>query len=58
MFKEILYKNQSEILSVLKLFAKKFYLAWCNEKLLREQLCYYDDIDYSEEVEYISIPLS
>ncbi len=23
-----------------------------NEKLLREQLCYFDDIDYSEQVEY------
>jgi len=24
-----------------------------NEKLLREQLCFFDDIDYSEKVEYI-----
>lgn len=24
-----------------------------NEKLLREQLCYFDDIDFSEEVDYI-----
>jgi len=24
-----------------------------NEKLLREQLCFFDDIDYSERVEYI-----
>lgn len=26
---------------------------WYNEKLLREQLCYYEDIDYTEEVEYM-----
>jgi hypothetical protein len=24
-----------------------------NEKVLREQLCFFDDIDYSEKVEYI-----
>ena len=26
-----------------------------NDKLFREQLCYFNDIDYSEEVEYIGL---
>ena len=26
-----------------------------NDKLFREQLCYFDDMDYSEVVEYIDI---
>lgn len=28
-----------------------------NEKLFREQLCYFEDIDYSESVNYIDTPL-
>ncbi len=34
--------------------AEKIFEGWYNEKLLREQLCYYKDIDYSEEVDYLS----
>jgi hypothetical protein len=26
-----------------------------NDKLFREQLCYFNDIDYSEEVEYMDV---
>ncbi len=33
--------------------AEKIFAWWYNEKLLREQLCYFEDIDFSEEVEYI-----
>lgn len=33
--------------------AEKIFEWWYNEKLLREQLCYFEDIDYSEEVEFI-----
>lgn len=33
--------------------ADKIFEWWYNEKLLREQLCYYEDIDYSEQVEYM-----
>ncbi len=35
--------------------SQKIFEGWYNEKLLREQLCYFDDIDYSEELEYIWI---
>ena len=31
-----------------KIFSKNF-----NDKLFREQLCYFDDIDYSEGIEYV-----
>ena len=31
----------------------KIYGQLFSEKLFRAQLCYFDDIDYSEEVEYI-----
>jgi hypothetical protein len=33
--------------------AKEIFGTGINEKLFREQLCYFDDIDYSEKVEYI-----
>ncbi len=36
--------------------AKEIFDWAFEEKLFREQLCYFDDIDYSEEVEYISEP--
>ncbi len=29
-----------------------------NEKLMREQLCYFEDIDFSEEVEFLGEPIS
>ena len=33
--------------------AVEIFGAYFNEKLFREQLCFFDDIDYSEKVEYI-----
>ena len=33
--------------------ATKIFGTYFNEKLFREQLCFFDDIDYSEKVEYI-----
>jgi len=33
--------------------AADIFGAYFNEKLFREQLCFFDDIDYSEKVEYI-----
>ena len=32
--------------------AKEIYANLFNEKLFREQLCYFEDIDYSESIEY------
>ena len=32
--------------------AKEIFGSLYNEKLFREQLCYFDDIDYSESIEY------
>lgn len=37
----------------ISLKSKKIFEWAFEEKLFREQLCYFDDIDYSEEVEYI-----
>ncbi len=34
--------------------AGEIFCAYFNEKLFREQLCFFDDIDYSEKVEYIA----
>ncbi len=34
--------------------AKEIFGSFFNEKLFREQLSYFEDIDYSEEVEYVS----
>jgi hypothetical protein len=32
--------------------------AWAfNEKIFRQQLSYYDDVDYSEEVRYLTEPI-
>ncbi len=56
------WKDYVDIYSILKkwykfkdisLLTEKIFAWWYNEKLLREQLCYYEDIDYTEEVEYI-----
>ena len=33
--------------------ATEIFGTYFNEKLFREQLCFFDDIDYSEKVEYI-----
>ncbi len=33
--------------------AAEIFGAYFNEKLFREQLCFFDDIDYSEKVDYI-----
>ena len=42
MFENVLIKKSMEI------FSTHF-----NEKLFREQLCYFEDIDFSETVEYM-----
>jgi hypothetical protein len=34
--------------------AKEIFSSFFNEKLFREQLCYYEDIDYSESIEYLA----
>jgi hypothetical protein len=56
------WKDYVDIYTILKKFnnfrvisdlAEKIFEWWYNEKLLREQLCYFEDIDYSEEVEFI-----
>ena len=41
-------------LTTLSQIARSLFAGGYNEKLLREQLCYYDDIDMSEQVEYMS----
>lgn len=51
-----LFKNGYTLRQISDL-AEKIFEWWYNEKLLREQLCYYKDIDYTEEVEYIWEPL-
>ena len=33
--------------------AEEIFSSQFNTKLFREQLCYFDDIDYSETIEYI-----
>lgn len=40
-------------LSIISEIADNIFKGWYNEKLLREQLCYYKDIDYSEKVDYL-----
>lgn len=56
------WKDYVDIYLILKKFdnfkeiskiAENIFSWTYNEKLLREQLCYFQDIDYSEEVEYI-----
>jgi hypothetical protein len=42
------YKFDSISKTALNIFEWRY-----NEKLLREQLCYFEDIDYSEEVEFL-----
>ena len=37
---------------------KDIFGSFFNPKLFREQLCYFEDIDYSEEVEYVSKGIS
>lgn len=46
-----LFKSWYKLSELSKLASNIFSWAY-NEKLLREQLCYYKDIDYSEVVEY------
>ena len=45
-------KEKNNFVEISKLAEKIFWWAY-NEKLFREQICYYDDIDYSEEVEFL-----
>lgn len=57
---EILSQKQKQLLPLLKQFSDKYGLVGgtavafeFNEKLFREQLSYFEDIDYSEEVDYL-----
>jgi len=38
--------------------SKDLFSAYYNEKLFREQLCYFQDIDYSEKVDFVVQPVS
>ena len=48
-----LLKNGYQLSEISKM-ADSIFEWWYNEKLLREQLCYYKDIDYSEEIDYLN----
>lgn len=39
-------------------YSKKLFKTFFNEKLFREQLCYFKDIDYSESIEYYGEEIS
>ena len=52
MHKEILSKEQLQLLPLLKAFSNYY-----NEKLFREQLSYFEDLDHSEEIRYQGIEL-
>jgi len=38
--------------------SKDIFSAYYNEKLFREQLCYFQDVDYSEKVDFVVQPVS
>ncbi len=38
--------------------SKNIFGAYYNEKLFREQLCYFQDVDYSEKVDFVVQPVS
>mgnify|MGYP001597002446 CR=1 FL=1 len=38
--------------------SKDIFGAYYNEKLFREQLCYFQDVDYSEKVDFVVQPVS
>jgi hypothetical protein len=38
--------------------SKDIFSAFYNEKLFREQLCYFQDVDYSERVDFVDQPAS
>jgi hypothetical protein len=48
-----LLKDHFSLLQISKK-AKDLFGSFYNEKLFREQLCYFQDIDYSEKVDFIS----
>jgi len=55
------WKDYTDLYFIFKRFSlkhvvkhtKKIFKGEFNEKLLREQLAYFDDIDYSEEIDYL-----
>jgi hypothetical protein len=47
---QILSEEQNELLDFVALFKSSFYLGSYNSKLFRQQLAYFDDINYDEEV--------
>lgn len=63
MYKEILNDNQLALLPTMSSFkreiseisscATQLYGDLFSEKLFRSQLCFFDDIDYSESVDFI-----
>jgi len=38
--------------------SKDLFGVYYNEKLFREQLCYFQDVDYSEKVDFVVQPVS
>ena len=49
MHPEVISSNQQKILGLIQnIFRGAF-----NERLLREQMCYFDDIDYTETVDFL-----
>lgn len=38
--------------------SKDIFGVYYNEKLFREQLCYFQDVDYSEKVDFVVQPIS
>jgi len=50
---DIFFLCQQIKLTEISDLAELIFGGWYNEKLMREQLCYFDDIDYTEEVEYL-----
>ena len=52
-----LFKNWYKLSDISKT-AEKIFDWWYNEKLLREQLCYYKDLDYSEEIDFLNINIT
>ena len=55
---EVLSEKQRELLPLIEKFSKDYFLVGgtavaLHEKLFREQLSYFDDIDYSEKIDYL-----
>lgn len=58
--KEILTENQKKLLQIIRMKkndkrANYIFKDSFNEKLFREQLVYFDDIDFSEEINFLNV---